>query len=139
MSLDHYPQQAYELAIELKESLTDAEISELQQSLTGVSIRDWEKWKMENEKLISEFVASTPSQRNKQKFKKLFPHIALAAYQHCMDGHVLLKKIESHYLLPGISYRSMASRAGEAYQAVVGSDETEEWPYEGECPFSLYT
>lgn len=139
MSLSHYPSEAYELAIELKESLGPNDIFELHQALAGISLRDWEKWKMENETIISQFVASTPSQRTKQKFKALFPHIALAAYQHCMGGHVLLKAIETYRLFPGESYRSMAARAGDAFQLLILTSESEEWPYEGESPFSIYT
>ena len=61
--------------------------------------------------------------------------LVLAAHQHVNQAQILLQVVAESPLEPGGSYRLMASIAGDAYNKVL-LGEFQEWPFDGESPFS---
>lgn len=138
MGLDNYILEAEDLAGELRESLQEAEIEALHQRLSGWAIKDWINWRMGNQSLVSEFVAATPSERDRKKrFREHRLYLTMAGIQHCLEAHALLSVISDSCLEPGESYRSMTARAGNAHTRLLLEFEVPYWPFDDyvESPF----
>lgn len=135
--LGDYVSAASGLAEELRASLSEQEIDALHQALSGRPVIDWIRWRSENDSLVAEYVASTPSERNKKKkFKEHRLYLTMAGIQHCLEAHALLSVVTHSWLVPGGSYRSMAADAGDAYNRLYEYD-IPYWPFrQHESPFS---
>lgn len=136
MSLALYAKKAEELAQELIESLTESEIEDLRSQLQGLTIQQWQQWRVECQVAIAEFAASTPSQRAKKaRWKEMRAGLALAAAQLCLESAALQKAtLRLRQTQPGASYRDMTTIAGVAYQEVMAA-EIPVWPLAGQSPF----
>lgn len=135
--LVNYVSAMFNLAEELRSSIEEKEIDALHSALSGRSVVDWIRWTNSNENLVSEYVASTPSERNKKKkFKENRLYLIMAGVQHCLKAHALLSVITNSWLVAGGSYRSMAANAGDAYNRLYEYD-IPYWPFDHkDSPFS---
>ena len=122
MGLSKYALACAELAEELRDSLTESEVSDLHRLLAGRPLLDWFRWRDANAAIISAFVTATPAQRRARKFKELRLLLTMAGIQHCLEAHAFLAVVDESFLEPGCSYRSMAGRAGNAYHAIRSHD-----------------
>jgi hypothetical protein len=128
--LANYASAAFNLAEELRTSLSESEINALHHALSGRPFIDWVRWRDANANLVSEYVASTPSERSKKKrFKDHRLYLIMASIQHCLEAHALLSVLTNSYLVPGASYRTMAADAGNAYNRLYDY-EVPYWPFE---------
>jgi len=134
--LANYASASYNLAEELRASLTEEEILALYKALAGRRVMDWMRWRNANEDLVADFVASTPSARTKRKkFNEFRLYLTMAGVQHCLEAHALLTVVTNSWLVPGGSYRSMAADAGNAYNQLFEID-VPYWPFiDVESPF----
>jgi hypothetical protein len=132
MSFGSYEGEAYRIAEEIIDDLTQEDVEAIHRELKGLGYQAWCEWKSTNRVVIVKFVESTPRQRIRLKqFKPLMPLLVLAAFQECLAGCEFLKSIESYGLFPGRSYRSMAAQASEAFRHLyyLGIDEHWPWPW----------
>jgi hypothetical protein len=135
MGLGKYASACEGLAEELRTSIDEKELADLHKLLAGRPILDWIKWRQANAKLVSAFVAATPSQRRNKKFRAHRLLLTMAGIQHCLEGHGLLAVVDESFLDPGCSYRSMAALAGEAYDRLYDFA-IPDWPFDDlESPF----
>ncbi len=135
MGLGKYALECEGLANELRESLTEAEVSELHELLEGCTLQDWARVRDANHSLISAFVCATPTQRRAKKFAKDKLVLTMAAIQHCLEAHALLTVVDESSLEPGCSYRDMAAQAGDAFDRLYDFA-IPDWPFdELDSPF----
>lgn len=135
MGLSKYVMACEGLAQELRDSLTEAEISELYNLLQGLPLADWIKLRLTHQKSVSAFVRATPTQRKGAKFRKDRLILTLAGIQHCLEAHAMLSVVNESFLEPGCSYRDMAARAGDAYERLFDFA-VPDWPFdELDSPF----
>lgn len=136
MGIASYASACHGLADELRDSLTEAEVLELHSLLKGLTLLDWTKLRVSNQKLVTDFVAATPSQRKAAKFRKEKLFLTMAGIQHCLEAEAILRAMDEHLLEPGGSYREMAARAGEAYDRMY-EFEIPNWPFDSlDSPFA---
>ncbi len=135
MGLGKYALACEGLADELRASLSESEVSDLHKLWAGRPVLDWIKWRQANANLVSAFVAATPSERRRRKFKEHRLLLTMAGIQHCLEAHALLTVVDESFLDPGCSYRSMAALAGEAYDRLYDFD-IPDWPFDDlDSPF----
>jgi hypothetical protein len=136
MAFSSYALECEGLADELRESLSESELSELHELLAGRPVIDWIRWRTANAALISAFVGATPSQRKKKMFREQRLLLTMAGIQHCLEAEALLTVLDDPLLSPGNSYRGMAAVAGDAYQRLYDF-EIPDWPFDDlESPFA---
>lgn len=137
MSLGNYVGPCQNLATELIDSVSPEDLAALHAALKGRKVIDWLRWRVDNEGLVSEFVAATPRERqSRKKFKADRLYLSMAGVQHCLEAHALLRAVVDNMLVPGNSYRGMAANAGVAFSDVVTAP-VPYWPFPGlETPFA---
>ena len=139
MSLYKYVQECEKLVLELKDTLTPADIDALRKDCRILGLAGWDKWFFDHLAVISAFVAATPSEREKRKewqdpVQKR--RLVLASIQQMIRACTLLEGIHRHGLRPGQSYRHMVSKAAEAYMDIFMRQAASDWPFEDPDPFS---
>jgi len=137
MSIGRYASECKALGDELVESLTKDEILELHHLMTGMTIREWVRFRVQQQPLVKAFVAATPSKRKKRAVWQ--PHrlmLTLAAVHHCYEANIVL--FHAGRLRPAGSYRDMAAFAGELYKDVT-TEGYDYWPWQYYCddPFDF--
>lgn len=136
MGLSKYALECEGFAEELRESLSESELSELHKLLDGRALIDGFRWRGANAALVSAFVGATPSQRRNKKFREQRLLLTMAGIQHCLEAHALLTVLDDPLLSPGGSYRGMAAVAGKAYDRLYDF-EIPDWPFDDlESPFA---
>ena len=135
MTTASYAHACRNLAQELLESLSSAEIKALREWLSGLTRKQWYGWLEQYERDIYAFVSATPSERLRRKAWQepaMRLPLTLAAWHHVQQAAAVLDAIDQHGLHPGGSWRSMAAEAGEAYWEILGRD-IPFWPFPGKC------
>ncbi|MBW2623169.1 MAG: hypothetical protein JRD68_09710 [Deltaproteobacteria bacterium] len=140
MSLYKYAQACTGFELELKESLTREDITELRKDCAALGLKAWYSWTSENLPSISAYIAATPSQRQKRKAWKdpaVKRFLVLGALYEVQCAKNLLKGLvqHEHNLIPGSPYRDMAVKAAEAYREIFLQD-VHDWPFDDPDPFS---
>ena len=136
LDLSKYAQACARFETELTESLSAKEIELLRRDCEALGLYGWMDWIRENVEEISHIVASSPSdrkRRNSWKDPALKRRLVLASLQHLTNARELLAGIDP-LLLPGLSYREMAARAGTAYLDIFYSGSSL-WPFDADSPF----
>lgn len=135
MGLDNYASASFNLATELRESLTEREVIGIHNALKGKELIIWLRWRHENKRHVSEFVEATPKQRLSKKFEKHRLFLTMASIQHCLEAHALLSLVSEPWLSSGGSYRFMAAQAGLEFSKL-NEIENPYWPFtQIETPF----
>lgn len=130
MSLGSYTGEVYRIAERLLDDISHDDVEVIYRELKRLGYDGWCEWKANNRDIISKYLESTPLQRARLKqFKLLMPLLGLAAFQECLAGYELLRSIESHFLFPGHSYRTMARLASETYRDVCNLAVDAYWPW----------
>ncbi|MDD2367634.1 MAG: hypothetical protein PHN84_15910 [Desulfuromonadaceae bacterium] len=139
MTLSNYVSACREFRQELKALLSEEDVEELWADCARMGRQFWNGWQCDNSSDIQTFVESTPTVRGKRKkwhenvvFRR---RLIYAAIQHVAHARCLLEEINNADLVPGGSYRLMASVAGIAYNHVVFDQRVTEWPFDGKNPF----
>ncbi len=138
MGLENYAAVCDEFLSELRESLTEEDIDELQSDCAALGSMAWYQWEKKNFEEVALYVLATPSARKKKKAWQENPHrrrLVLAAIHHVYRARAILSSLLEYNLQPGPSYREMAASAGLAYLYTVFSD-IPQWPFPGKSPFS---
>ena len=137
MSLGPYIGEVSRIAEELRDEVPDGDVDVIYSELKRLGYEGWCEWKSSNRATVFKYVESTPAQRSRLKlFKPLMPLLSLAAFQECLAGYELLRTIESHFLFPGGSYRTMAGQASDAFRDVYTLAVDDYWPWDWlESPF----
>lgn len=135
MGLANYCTACFNLASELRNSLEANEVEALHSALKGRKVIDWVKWRNAHDDLVFDFVASTPKERTKKKFREWRLHLTMAGIQHCLEAHAVLSVATLPELTPSGSYRDMTALAGNAYWKLF-EHEIPNWPFPNyESPF----
>lgn len=138
MSLASYASQCSGFAMELAESLSEADLDALRVNCKKIGLNGWVKWFDDNQELISEFVQATPSMRRKKRAWQgpvLRRRLILASAYQARVASVMLRSADLLAFREGISYREMARIAGEECFGLVPAL-LERWPFEGPNAFS---
>ena len=139
MWMDSYARASRALAQELIEAMSEEDLAILRGALAGVTVRDWDRWRLANADAVAGFVSATPAERDRRKGWNRTPvarlQLALAATQHCLQAQAILRAIAADGLAPGLSNRQMAALAGESWWRAVEA-EIPDWPFPGDSPFA---
>lgn len=140
MGLNNYASASRNLATELIQLLSEAEITTLFSELKESGEKAWIKWQLDNSETVIDFVAATALQRSRKKAwnnPSLRGKLILASIIHCQAAYELLNFLTQNepWLRPGCGYREMASRAGDLYWGLLETD-VPNWPSDlGDSPF----
>ncbi|MEM6406257.1 MAG: hypothetical protein AAF669_06690 [Pseudomonadota bacterium] len=130
MNFGKYPRAVSSLAYEIIDQFLNEDIDQIYKEVESLGINGWSEWKNDNYQLITQYVSSLPSQREKlKKYKEAMPLLAYAAYQHCKAGYYFLNMAERIQMSVGSSYREMASDAGTHFKEISDYFEHELWPW----------
>lgn len=132
MGIGNYASASMSAVQELAAALTTEDVRALASELAKEGIKAWVDWQVDHESEIQDYVAATPSQRQKKKRwndPALRPRLVLAALTHCLAAAELLGFLHAHEfeLLPGGPYRDTTALAGSLYWKIMHSD-VPHWP-----------
>lgn len=137
MSIDTYIRAFYGLALEIEQTLSKADIENATRSLSASPEPTWERWMIEHEKEILEFLSSTPSKRAKRKAWKDYgtrTYLSLAALLYARRAIRLAKAAELCFRHIGLSYRDALAHGAEACSELL-FDVDSNWPFRGVDPW----
>ena len=139
MSFFRYVKECEQLVLELKGSLTPADVEELRKDCRALGLRGWDDWFFENLDAISAFMTATTSERDRTKawqnpLQKR--RLVLAGIQQLTRACNLLEGVHKHGLGPGQSSKKIASKAARAYLDIFLKQPASDWPFDGPDPFS---
>ncbi|MGF1903449.1 hypothetical protein [Aliivibrio sifiae] len=132
MDLNRYIDEMKGIAEDIFDELDDGQwdLSILESDLRAAGIEEWRRFKQSKISLIHDFIASTPSQRQKlKKFQDFYPLIALGAYQECIGSIRMLESIYQKDLMLGLPYRKFAGLACKTFNEVINYSSDNEWPW----------
>ena len=138
MAFSYYVEACQRLMWELTESLSDESVEELREDCTTLGIDAWIRWTIDNMREVSAYTESPPSRRlalKKWRDPVLRNRLVLAGIQRISLAYNLLSGIVDNRVYEGLSYREMASRAGEAFHDICHQRQFVVWPFDDPNPF----
>lgn len=137
MSLDSYIRSFGGLMLEIEQSLSKSDIERATHGLRSSGEPTWQRWMLEHEKEIFEFLSATPSKRGKKKAWKDDDTrilLSLAALVYARRATRLARAAELFQRLVGLSYRDALAHGAEACADLLFEADTN-WPFRGEDPW----
>ena len=130
-----YAAKAKALAKETVGDLTDKQVTSLQSELSEMGLLAWRQWRESHSQDIYEYMAATPSQRQKKKsWQYKQAKLAFAAYWDYQFASQFLSALDDPGLQPGGSYRQVAADAAQVYQTL-RKNSLDAWPFSLPYPF----
>jgi hypothetical protein len=136
MSLASYLRATRNLVYELRDSLSEEDISEIETALKKAGKDGWGQWLAYHEEQSLKYLHATPAQRARHKGwnkDRMRPLLTVAALLHARRAEASLEVALNLETIHGLSHRDAALWVAEVSPRIFC--EPELWPWDGKAPW----